>query len=110
MRKPWFEAASAAGPSVAGWLVQLTCISVQGAAIRSAWSVRPVREEAEYRRSVAEETAQPCGIAGSEAERRARARRRRGRRSRDRGLRRGRVDGDGTAGGGGVGVAGGVGG
>ena len=49
---------------MAGWLLQVTPLSVQLALTRSAWSVRLFVHDAEYRRNVADCTIQPDGMAG----------------------------------------------
>jgi hypothetical protein len=51
---------------MAGWLFQVTPVSVQLPASARACNVRPVFADAEYRRSVADSSMQPPGAGGSE--------------------------------------------
>jgi hypothetical protein len=60
------EPVVAAAPVVAGWLLQLTELSDQDPASRSALIVRPEAAEAACSRSVADSTTQPCGFVGIE--------------------------------------------
>src|ERR687895_700778 len=58
------EAALAAAPSVAGWLLHVTAVSLQGAASRSASSVRSSCEDEANIRRLASMIRHPAGIAG----------------------------------------------
>src|SRR5688572_15438860 len=63
---PEADAANAAVPIGAGWLVQVMPASDQAAASRDASSVRPILEEDAYSRSLASVTWHPDGTAGNE--------------------------------------------
>src|SRR5688572_15672753 len=63
VRQPLFEpdGISAAGPVVAGWLLQVTPISVHDPVTRSAWMVRPLLGLSFHILNVADWTTQPVG-------------------------------------------------